>query len=943
MRYNFIILNMHRNAKENIMSKKGLISSLIVGIVLTLSLGIYTLVSVLGGNGKPSEPAGPTNTTVSVAFRTNDTVEELSNYSADKIVFNLAEGAENPIKLNEETGKYEAVSAGEVSIVITLDKKGNTKTLNVTVYKQGTGSSVQDSYIIASAAHLKEFADLVNSDAANKTIPEYTKLVSDIDLSGENWKPIGGQGNKEYRGTFDGNGYTINNLTISVTASNYENFLALSTTEENRAFLDLGLFGKVNNSTIKNLNMKNATINVAEEIYEIITKSQKPEGAVYDKVVRLTIGTIAGSAYNTYIIGSESYSSVTSRINAFSCSTGGQAHGIGGVVGVSQLVRISGYDVKTNITNNMKDVKATYIGGVFGMAFSSYSIGYTDNEYDALDRTVIDNVKVDFASTLLYSNQARVGGIVGLGQNVGIKNSTVESFKIVDNTARSHIDYTLTRVTSVAGIAADFSSQPLTGEEKNNVDVVAAFVSSIDNVDVKNIDVFMLGGDAAGAVYVLGLLERDPQTITETVTLKDTTVAGNITANSVGGVAWQVSPGASIVWTKSFENPVVNLGIKAHMSGGVAYNNYGKILGFEETVPVEEGSSETKIVRTKIDVKTTGMGAYIRTPNNDSIWKTRESTFIAGVVGVMQTFVSTEGLAEEEAKRLTAEVKGLDVNIVATEGISYAGIAFKALFAEISNVSVNANFTSYNYGEKDNISSTYMVSGGVCEASDELVINNVNVVLSVNKDVNKNLNYGATFFGGLVARYLGVNETENAYLTITNSAVSGDVYFNSSYEYVNLGETRYNVFVAGGLIGIISAKAGGQEYVDAYAITDFTGSVISGNNVSNLKITADFKNEVMGNEAYRVRGIGAIAGVVNVALTADVIDFSSNTITGVEIVARTTAFTYEYYDDNKTTQKIVLGAHKNNSYGASYAWNSSVENKITNPSEMGVTYTEIED
>ena len=44
------------------MSKKGLISSLIIGLVVTLSLGIYTIVSVVVGNKVPSI----TNTTISI-------------------------------------------------------------------------------------------------------------------------------------------------------------------------------------------------------------------------------------------------------------------------------------------------------------------------------------------------------------------------------------------------------------------------------------------------------------------------------------------------------------------------------------------------------------------------------------------------------------------------------------------------------------------------------------------------------------------------------------------------------------------------------------------------------------------------------------------------------------------------------------------------------------
>lgn len=56
------------------MSKKGLLSSLIIGLVLTLALGIYTIVSVVN----PGRGTQPGNTTISMAFRTGDTTDVFS-------------------------------------------------------------------------------------------------------------------------------------------------------------------------------------------------------------------------------------------------------------------------------------------------------------------------------------------------------------------------------------------------------------------------------------------------------------------------------------------------------------------------------------------------------------------------------------------------------------------------------------------------------------------------------------------------------------------------------------------------------------------------------------------------------------------------------------------------------------------------------------------------
>ena len=105
-----------------------------------------------------------------------------------------------------------------------------------------TGSGTEtDPYQISTADGLKWFRDKVN----NAKTPDETKicveLTEDIDLSGEEWSPIGiGQGvywgSLSYSGTFDGKGHTIKNLSIDNSSANF-----------------VGLFGYVLGGTIRNL------------------------------------------------------------------------------------------------------------------------------------------------------------------------------------------------------------------------------------------------------------------------------------------------------------------------------------------------------------------------------------------------------------------------------------------------------------------------------------------------------------------------------------------------------------------------------------------------------------------------------------------------------------------------------------------------------------------
>lgn len=107
----------------------------------------------------------------------------------------------------------------------------------------------EDIYEISTAQDLLDFATLVNN-GENKS---NAILTADINMSGINFDPIGtysdyngvrGYGDGTvYRGTFDGNGYIISNLTV--------------TTNEK---IETGLFGRANGATIKDLGIKNAKV-----------------------------------------------------------------------------------------------------------------------------------------------------------------------------------------------------------------------------------------------------------------------------------------------------------------------------------------------------------------------------------------------------------------------------------------------------------------------------------------------------------------------------------------------------------------------------------------------------------------------------------------------------------------------------------------------------------
>lgn len=98
------------------------------------------------------------------------------------------------------------------------DSINNTYDTNATYLNQ----DADDNYLISNANELVYFAKSVNvenNNYAGKTV----KLTANIDLAGKNWIPVGQTGATQFQGIFDGQNYTIKNMTVNYTgtSSNY--------------------------------------------------------------------------------------------------------------------------------------------------------------------------------------------------------------------------------------------------------------------------------------------------------------------------------------------------------------------------------------------------------------------------------------------------------------------------------------------------------------------------------------------------------------------------------------------------------------------------------------------------------------------------------------------------------------------------------------------------
>ena len=240
----------------------------------------------------------------------------------------------------------------------------------------GTGTA-EDPYQIANGAELAYLASSVNSGETYED--KYFVLTANINLNGLPWTPIansfsdallGGSDYRVFAGNFDGNGYTISNVSIGSETAPLEADV-------------LGLFGATEGK-ISNLNLDTVSIHGVAKIASI--------GAVVGFAGGL-VGYSGGSIENCHVTSLTMDMSAPSNVYA-------AAYWVGGLVGAldgTQL--INECSVSGSITE--KAGKGS-IGGLIGELGKAAKITYSRSN-------VTVNVKAD------SRGGADVGGFIGKG------------------------------------------------------------------------------------------------------------------------------------------------------------------------------------------------------------------------------------------------------------------------------------------------------------------------------------------------------------------------------------------------------------------------------------------------------------------------------------------------------------------------------------------------
>lgn len=218
-------------------------------------------------------------------------------------------------------------------------------------FTQGRGTK-EEPWLIENAEQLAYLAQQVNNGTDYERA--HFLLVSDLDLSGKEWTPIGTDGNP-FWGGFDGGGHTITGMTITGKEASY-----------------VGLFGECHNFTTASSYIKSVTVKGANISGKSFVGAIAGEGANISDCysienticARRQVGGVCGSLTG----------------NIFGCYNSSSVSGIstaGGIMGTASYEGNVGNGVVQycyNIGAVTVSQQDSYVGGITGASANRYDI-----------------------------------------------------------------------------------------------------------------------------------------------------------------------------------------------------------------------------------------------------------------------------------------------------------------------------------------------------------------------------------------------------------------------------------------------------------------------------------------------------------------------------------------------------------------------------------------
>ena len=315
----------------------------------------------------------------------------------------------------------------------------------------------------------------INDSAVNRSL-DYI-LMNDIDFKGKTFTPIGENYSTSFNGTFNGNGYTISNITFS-----------------NDKMDHVGLFGYSKDAEFNNVTLKN--VNVSGKNYVGGLLGNGNNVSITGCSIESGNSIISGSTYVGGLVGG--ISSNSSVINSYAIGDVNGSSNVGSLIGDMTYSSVSNSYATGNVTGSSNSV-----GGFVGrLSHSSISDSYaTGNE---IGNSNVGGF-VGYSSGSSVFNSSATGNVTGNSTSsiVGgfIGNMSSDSFVYNSYATGNAIGNTIGNSTSciVGGFVGSIYSNSsvynsyATGNATGNVtrsgDNVSGFVGYLDDKNAETINI----------------------------------------------------------------------------------------------------------------------------------------------------------------------------------------------------------------------------------------------------------------------------------------------------------------------------------------------------------------------------------------------------------------------------------------------------------------------
>ena len=429
---------------------------------------------VVPGNGVKVDVEIKNNSDVAIKYMVKT---ELSGENTDEIVVNTYcdEDIVNAGWLGLEAGADIKDIAVSVELPVEATIQGVVANVTISVVAvQGDANvwsgeeetswydSAESEYVIETAEQLAGFASLV--DAGNTFRGKTVKLGASVDLAGVNWEPIGGA--VAFKGTFDGQGYTVYNLNVNKEGAS-----------------EVGFFADTTDGAVKNLRIHNAFVKGYTQVGVV---AGNPYTGAYDNITVTGLVKVEGFSYVGGVFGKNVYNDVSNIIvdveegsyvyansveydpnSRYADENGNVAYRtyVGGVVG---FMGEGGHTVQ-NATSNIDVYGSTIdVGGITGIAHYGNNFVNCSSSGD-----------VYLFNASEESDLREVGGIAGVWHNGG-SDVTFTDCEFTGRVKATFVDedYDLTETQNIVG--ASYNSNG-TGRLVIDGEIYIANVGAITN------------------------------------------------------------------------------------------------------------------------------------------------------------------------------------------------------------------------------------------------------------------------------------------------------------------------------------------------------------------------------------------------------------------------------------------------------------------------------